>query len=95
MSSIYYIVLVWSFINGKTNQRLTVHQSEQTACREVSENTSRATIYALAVNRKNCIATSDPEWIQCLVEDGAAEIKEGRCEPKKEFYFAEEKGAKK
>ena len=95
MSSIYYIVLVWSFINGKMNQRFTVHQSEQTACREVSENTSRATIYALAVNRKNCIATGDPEWIQCLVEDGAAKIKEGRCEPKKEFYFAEEKGAKK
>lgn len=46
----------------------------------------------------NCTSTrfSDRQFIDCLATGGEMSvIKEGRCEPKKEFYFAEEKGAKK
>ena len=99
MNLVFYIVLTWaSNIGAILSPEIRVYESEQSACRavEISNRLNatrprqeKAIIYAFTVKHKTCVAVSDPEWIQCLVENGGSgELKEGSCQAKQEFIFS-------
>lgn len=95
----YYILVLW-WIGTPVGNRfqeipkpvMSVHSGEFSVCAEANALTkgndrARVRIWRMDLKRKNCQATPDPEFINCLVQDGEFTLKEGSCEPRQEFIF--------
>jgi len=95
----YFIVLTWWLAGSDTNRFspipepvIGVYTSAQAACSDNNEvkkqnPRARSRIWQLTAVTKNCMAVSDPDFMQCLVDDTKFTLKEGACEPKREFVF--------
>jgi len=95
MDLVFYLVLSWPTMGTPT---LRSYNSAQAACasytaakNDVGIKYALPKVYSARVRYKYCFAVSDPEWIQCLVENGdGLDLQEGSCQPKQEFNFSTE-----
>jgi hypothetical protein len=101
MNPVFYLVMSWPVMGTPT---LRSYSLEQAACNAfaVARDNARIKrpmgydmpprIYSVEVKHKTCVAVSDPEWIQCLVENGGSlDLKQGSCQAKQEFTFSTDK----
>ena len=95
----YFIVLTW-WLAADSNNRFAqipepvigVYTSAQSACSDDNmvkkqNPKARSRIWQLTAVTRDCKAVSDPDFMQCLVDDTKFTLKEGTCEPKREFVF--------
>ena len=85
MNIILYLMLLFPPLT------LAIHSDLNSACRRAAEAGKAYRHYAwrLEIVSKDCSATSDPEFIQCLIQVGGWKLTRGRCQEVKQYELGE------
>ena len=94
----YILVLYWigTPVGNRFQQNpapiVSVHSGEFSVCAEANALTkgndrARVRMWRVDIATKDCKATADPDFLNCLVNSDKLTIKEGSCEPRQEFIF--------